>query len=214
MKTAGFLKLDREILNDPFWRDTPFSKNAALVDLLLLANFGGGDVETKRGAVIHLEPGQLFTSYGFLAQRWGWSSNKVRRFLAEFQRRALGTADGTPNGTTLTVEKYGFFEDGRRAHGIANRQAGGIQKDKKKNEKSKEKALPTFIPPTVEEVRAYCNERGNSIDAEQFVDYYDAVGWLVGRGKPMKDWKAAVRTWEKRQREDRKDEEQRKIYDI
>lgn len=50
--------------------------------------------------------------------------------------------------------------------------------------------------PTTEEVRAYCQERGNHVDAERFVDYYTANGWKVGKN-PMKDWKAAVRTWER-----------------
>src|SRR5262249_21992676 len=54
-----------------------------------------------------------------------------------------------------------------------------------------------FKPPTVAEVAAYCRERGNSVDAEKFVDHYTSKGWVVGRS-PMKDWKAAVRsTWEK-----------------
>ena len=54
-----------------------------------------------------------------------------------------------------------------------------------------------FIPPTFEEVQAYCTERGNNIDPEQFVDFYTANGWVQGKGKPIKDWKAAVRTWER-----------------
>lgn len=56
-----------------------------------------------------------------------------------------------------------------------------------------------FVPPAVDEVRAYCEERGNNVDAESFVDYYTSTGWLVGK-KPMKDWKAAVRTWERNER--------------
>lgn len=52
-----------------------------------------------------------------------------------------------------------------------------------------------FSPPTVEEVRAYCTERGNSVDPEAFVDFYASKGWMIGKNK-MKDWKAAVRTWE------------------
>lgn len=55
-----------------------------------------------------------------------------------------------------------------------------------------------FVPPTAEEVRAYCQERGNGIDPILFVDFYEARGWSAGRGK-MKDWKAAVRTWERRE---------------
>lgn len=51
-----------------------------------------------------------------------------------------------------------------------------------------------FIPPTVDEVRAYCAEKGYPVDPQRFVDYYTSNGWRVGKN-PMKDWKAAVRTW-------------------
>lgn len=57
-------------------------------------------------------------------------------------------------------------------------------------------AVRRFVKPGVEEVRAYCLERGNRVDAQKFVDYYESNGWRVGRN-PMKDWKAAVRTWER-----------------
>jgi hypothetical protein len=53
-----------------------------------------------------------------------------------------------------------------------------------------------FVKPTLEEVKAYCTERGNNVDAEHFYDYYEANGWRVGKN-PMKDWKASVRTWER-----------------
>ena len=59
------------------------------------------------------------------------------------------------------------------------------------------KQRTAFRPPTVEEVRAYCQERKNRVDAQRFVDFYESKGWVVGRTK-MKDWKAAVRTWEQR----------------
>ena len=54
----------------------------------------------------------------------------------------------------------------------------------------------TFKKPTVDEVRAYCQERQNNIDPERFVDYYESNGWKVGRNA-MKSWQAAVRTWER-----------------
>ena len=56
-----------------------------------------------------------------------------------------------------------------------------------------------FTPPTVAEVRDYCLERNNGIDAEQFVDFYASKGWMVGKNK-MKDWRSCVRTWERRDR--------------
>ena len=53
-----------------------------------------------------------------------------------------------------------------------------------------------FTPPSREEVQAYCLERKNNVDVERFIDYYTSNGWMVGKNK-MKDWKAAVRTWER-----------------
>lgn len=53
-----------------------------------------------------------------------------------------------------------------------------------------------FTPPTIEEVQAYCTERNNDIDAQAFIDFYESKGWMIGKNK-MKDWKAAIRTWER-----------------
>ena len=62
-----------------------------------------------------------------------------------------------------------------------------IDKDKKKSS--------VFTPPTVQQVAEYCIERMNSVNPQRFIDYYTSNGWMVGRTK-MKDWKAAVRNWE------------------
>ena len=56
-----------------------------------------------------------------------------------------------------------------------------------------------FMPPTREEVQQYITEQGYHVDAERFVDYYTSNGWMVGKNK-MKDWKAAVRTWERKEK--------------
>ena len=53
-----------------------------------------------------------------------------------------------------------------------------------------------FAPPTLEEVTAYCRERGNKVDPQKFIDFYESKGWMIGKNK-MKNWKAAVRTWER-----------------
>ena len=67
-------------------------------------------------------------------------------------------------------------------------------KDKDKNKKSNSRR---FAPPTLAEVQEYIREKNYSIDAERFIDYYEANGWKVGKN-PMKDWKATVRNWERR----------------
>lgn len=64
------------------------------------------------------------------------------------------------------------------------------------HKKKPKRTVKRFVPPTVDEVRGYCEERGNGIDAQRFVDYYQARGWELGKGRKVKDWKACVRTWE------------------
>ena len=57
-----------------------------------------------------------------------------------------------------------------------------------------------FKKPSLDEIREYCLGRGNKVDPEQFYNFYESNGWKVGKN-PMKDWRAAVRTWEKREKE-------------
>ena len=65
-----------------------------------------------------------------------------------------------------------------------------------------EKKSSRFSPPTPDEVRAYAEEKGLSVDADRFVDFYSSKGWMVGKTQ-MKDWKAAVRNWARQDRTDR-----------
>lgn len=57
-----------------------------------------------------------------------------------------------------------------------------------------------FQKPSLDDIRAYCISRGNNVDPEQFLNFYESKGWMVGK-TPMRDWRAAVRTWEKREKE-------------
>lgn len=69
-------------------------------------------------------------------------------------------------------------------------------KQNETKEKDANASKKKFAPPTLKEVEVYCKERGNTVDAAQFIDFYASKGWLVGK-TGMKDWKAAVRTWER-----------------
>ena len=71
-----------------------------------------------------------------------------------------------------------------------------IEAEKEKDIDKEKKPLKRFTAPTLEEVKEYCLERKNNVDAERFVNYYTANGWKVGKN-PMKDWRAAVRSWER-----------------
>lgn len=95
---------------------------------------------------------------------------------------AEGLPDGCPSIDKDSVDKVSVGEDS--VEDVPDINVG-------------HKPSKRFTPPTVDEVRAYCKERGNGVDPQRFVDYYSSNGWMVGKTK-MKDWKAAVRTWEQR----------------
>jgi len=97
--------------------------------------------------------------------------------------------------------EFGGTEHGLTEHGKTERITNTNNKQVLNITSTKGKKK-VFVPPTVEEVSAYCSERNNSIDPEAFVAFYNSKGWKVGKN-PMKDWKSAVITWEKRQKKDR-----------
>ena len=78
----------------------------------------------------------------------------------------------------------------------------------------KKKQTTRFVPPTAEEVKQYCIENNYSLDAQRFVDFYECKGWMVGKNK-MKNWKAAVRTWVRKDQEGvKKDEPREKSHSV
>ena len=91
----------------------------------------------------------------------------------------------------------------KKRKGNADGVTSALPREEKRREEvttnvvTKKKEPLSFVRPTVDDVRAYCQERSNSVDPESFVDFYASKGWKVG-SEPMKDWKACVRTWEKR----------------
>lgn len=70
---------------------------------------------------------------------------------------------------------------------------------KKENKEKDQPKQKNFVRPTLEEIKAYCQENGLCIDAEYFFDYYNSNGWKVGGKSPMKDWRATARNWARRQ---------------
>lgn len=74
-----------------------------------------------------------------------------------------------------------------------------LGKDNKKSEQVAPSPSKRFVKPTLKEVQAYCEERNNNINPQNFIDFYESKGWKVGN-QSMKDWKACVRTWEQRER--------------
>lgn len=91
-------------------------------------------------------------------------------------------------------------DDALHCHGEKSREEKIREEGEKSREESKADKPPARFPPTEEMVRAYIAEHDYAVDAAAFVDYYTANGWVQGKGKPIKDWKAAVRTWARREK--------------
>ena len=89
---------------------------------------------------------------------------------------ANGLPNGCPSIDKNSKDKDSLVEDS--IEGVADATSGP----------SKPKTPKRFIPPTVEQVREYCLDRGNTVDPQRFVDYYQSNGWKVGKNS-MKDWK-------------------------
>jgi len=109
---------------------------------------------------------------------------------------------------TKILESIGYYDISNESNEICNKdvtevkRVGNAEKEieidiEKDKKEIKEKR---FTPPTLEEVKAYCKERNNTVDPETFIDFYTAKGWCVGKNK-MKDWRACVRTWERNRNE-------------
>lgn len=148
------------------------------------------------------------------AERFVWpiAKQNIDRAQAELEKRAEnGRKGGRPKKATESEEKQKKANESKRKQTKDNKDK---DKDKENNiiplspngdipPKGGRPPEKRFVKPTVDEVRAYCAERGNRVDAQAFVDFYEAKGWKVG-SSPMKDWKAAVRTWEQRDTAQRK----------
>lgn len=104
------------------------------------------------------------------------SDNVTQRTRKYRKNKELGNVPGTPK------ERFG----------------NGPDTEQNRTETEQRSRRTKFAPPSVEEVIAYCRQRENSVDPHRFVDFYQSKGWKVGSEK-MADWKAAVRTWERRE---------------
>ena len=98
---------------------------------------------------------------------------------------------------------------GKDSIGKVSIDKNSIDKDSKGESARGEKAK-RFYPPTLDEVKQQCEERKNNIDPRAFIDFYSSKGWMIGKNR-MKDWKAAVRTWERKRKE--KSQAESSVYD-
>lgn len=198
----GWVKTYRSLTDHWVWQDKPFSKGQAWMDLLLMVNHSEKKILID-GKLENVERGQTVSSIRKLCDRWGWSNTKVKNFLKMLENDSMIHVKSDTKKMVITIVNYSVYQDSENEKTTLKRQSSDTKTSQKhtnkneKNEKNEKKSnIKRFTPPTYEQVFGYCKERNNSVDANVFIDFYESKGWMVGKNK-MKDWKAAVRNWER-----------------
>jgi hypothetical protein len=182
----------------------------AWIDLLLLANHKEGFFYVRGNKVV-VGRGQVGTSSRTLASRWQWSRGKVERFLKDLENDNQIEPQKNNVITLISICNYDDYQNTEpqtepqtnRRQTTDEPQTDRNKNDKKEknvnndNNRDKAETAKRFAPPSIDEVHSYISEKGYSVDAESFVAFYQSKNWFVGKNK-MKDWHAAVVTWEKR----------------
>ena len=170
--------------------------------MLIDANFKDCEWEERT-----IKRGQLVTTIQMLSIDTGMSIQEVRTCLKKLGASGVIRTETTYRRTIVTICNYDSYQDVQQAtNTVATIKQQPIIEERKKEEEKKPsndvKEKPKrFVKPTIEEVRAYCAEKGyDFIDPERFYNYYESKGWVVGKS-PMKNWRAAVATWVKSRKE-------------
>jgi len=135
----GWIKVHREIVNHWVWKDKPFTRGQAWLDLLMMANHTTG-TDYRNGHIITVERGQRITSILKLSDRWGWSRKKVSGFLNRLEADGMLEQKRTTQDTTLTIVNYGLYQSGEQRK-EQQKNSAGTTKEQRRNTNKKEKNI-------------------------------------------------------------------------
>ena len=136
----GWIKLHRQLAENPLWLLRPFSDGQAWVDLLLITTFDKGFIKTKNGTKIKLKRGECGYSVLTLSKRWGWSRGKVTRFLSFLKEEEMIQQKIVSNTTIINILHYQNYQDDT-INGTINKTINGQQTDTIKNVKNDKNEL-------------------------------------------------------------------------
>ena len=208
MYDKGFIYLHRKLLRNPIvCKDADYL--AVWTWLLLNVVWDSAEVMFG-GKKITLKAGQITTGRRVIASALKISESKVQRILKAFENEHQIEQRTDRQCRLITIVSWDEYQlsEQRNEHQMNNERTTSEQRVNTNKERNKEikkesnKRGGRFTPPTIEEVSQYITEQNFRVNAERFIDYYEANGWLVGKNK-MKDWKATIRNWERRETENR-----------
>jgi DNA-binding transcriptional MocR family regulator len=208
---TGYLMLQRRFFSHALWEEQrEFSRAEAFLDLLQLAAYAHTKKIVK-GNLVSLAPGQLCASQRYLAERWGWSTKKVRQFIALLEADQIIEPQKNREGTILTLCNYEKYNGGETSKEPPKTQTGTTEEPPRNRIKEREEEKELFstletdgaerqtktakAKGTIDQLRAYANEIGlPESDGESRFYGWESNGWMTGKNR-IKDWKAAMRTW-------------------
>lgn len=196
----GWISLHRKILENPIvCKDSDYF--SVWCYLLLNATHKDHD-NIFKGERITLQPGQLITGRKKISTQFNINESKVKRILLSLENDQQIDRQRSNKNSLITVLNWHLYQvhDQQVDQQVTNNRPASDQQVTTNNNvitKQGNKNTKAFQPPTLEQVEEYSQEKGYQMDCESFVDFYASKGWMVGRNK-MKDWKAAVRNWNKR----------------
>jgi len=200
MRTNGHVKLHRAITISPIYTKPPLYLRV-FERLILEANWRCKRIPFGKGTLL-IKRGECLTSIRQIADWVAWYERGVLRTpnpktIHEILDWLIGeNMIEMVDRSNSQVTHYNVVNYCEYQSQEAIEVTEGKQSLDTNNNINKEKKANIFTPPTVEEVSAYCQERNNSVDPQRWHDFYSAKDWMIGKNK-IKDWKAAVRTWEK-----------------
>jgi hypothetical protein len=199
---SGWIKIHRSLQDHWLWQNP--ERLRCWLDLLLLANHERKKFFINETLVV-CERGQTALSMKTLSERWRRSRHWTRSLLLLLQNDTMITFKSNAKTTLITICNYGNYQNVGTSEGQQKDISGtseGHQRDTNTNYKElkEEGTRKKFTPPTIDMVHAEFISRGLSpivatAEAETFLNHYSACGWVVGKNKPMKDWKACVGSW-------------------
>ncbi len=197
----GWIKVERSIMENFLWEDRPFSKGQAWVDLLLLANHKDGRMIYKN-RILKTKRGDVNRSVSWLANRWGWGWTKTREFLGLLESEGMIKTSAGKHRTTITIENYAKYQNQQGTDGRTKREQGEnkarTRRDIQEGKEGKNIILKNNNRPTLTEIEDFIEENGYAVNAAEFYDYYSVQDWKRANGQRVKDWRACVRSWNRK----------------
>ena len=188
MSDDGWIKVYRQIWENPLYFAERFTKIQAWIDLLLLTNHKPNTFYI-RGNAVNLERGQTGRSILTLAERWKWNQRTVKAFLNQLQKEEMIQYRTNHVTTVITILKYETYQSNAEQTTKQNAEQSKNRMHTNKNDKN-EKNEKKYSNPTLIEVKEYFKLKGYTPEtASKAYDYYEANGWKDRNNKPVKNWK-------------------------